>query len=474
VNRQKRPNIIFLFADQLNYNSCGFSGETRAHTPNIDKLAAGGAVFQQATSCSPLCGPYRASLFTGKHVCSTGQFGNDIRMMPDNDAIGHVLDVAGYRTGYIGKWHLYCRNADEQFTPPGPYRLGFDQYFASYNWNHDYWNGYYYLDEEERIPMEGYQTDYQTNMAIDFIEKSAAKSKDSEPYALFVSYEVPHPPCTRSDVPASDYERFENLDFGDLLYARDEVFEEFDPSFNRDWQQENVIDIHQERCRAYFAMTASLDRNIGRIIESLERTGQLENTIIVFTSDHGDMLGGHGRVEKRIFFSESVRIPMVFYWKGQIAGGTKSDLPFNTPDISATLIDLVGAQIPASYEGASYRPFLLDEPKSGEFPEYAFISNMSYGNFNHNEEYRAVRSSEYLFVRMVREEREFFFHHACDSRELKNLIADPAHAVALESARRELERNMSILGDEFHTMEWYQGNWQKDGVVLSREERKTS
>ncbi len=301
MKKLKKPNIIFLFADQLNYGSCGFSGESRARTPNIDQLAGEGALFRQATSCNPLCGPFRASLFTGKHTASTGQFRNDIRCLPDDEAIGHVLDRSGYRTGYIGKWHLYCRNGDEQFTPPGPYRLGFDQYYAARNWNTDYWNGFYYLDEDKRIPMEGYQTDFQTDMTLDYLD-SAAKGDD--PFALFVSYEVPHPPCEEYHVPPEYFEHFRETDFSDLLYSTQEVFEEFEPPYDSEGQKQKVIDVHQERCRTYFAMTECLDSNIGRILKKLGELGLTDDTIIVFTSDHGDMLGGHGRVAKRIFYDE--------------------------------------------------------------------------------------------------------------------------------------------------------------------------
>ena len=449
---KKHPNLIFLFADQLNYQSCGFSGESRAKTPNLDRLASEGSNFSQAVSCSPLCGPYRASLFTGKYPSSTGCYRNDLRCKPDKEAVGHQLEKAGYQTGYIGKWHLYGGSKEQQ-TPPGPHRLGFDQYYASYNWNHDYWNGFYYLDDEERHPMKGYQTDFQTDMALDFIE-----NKKDDPFALFVSYEVPHPPCTKKDVPEKYYDLFKDVDFSDLLYNQNEVFEEFTPSFDKAWQKENVIDQHNERCRVYYAMTACLDDNIGRIMQALDEKGLAEETIIVFTSDHGDMLGGHGRISKRIFFEESVRVPLLLRWKDQLVSRTQNDVCINTPDIMPTLLDLMNLDIPKGYEGTSYGPLLLGQTQA-EFPDHAFITNMQGGKFNHEEEYRAIRTPQYLYARMVRTGKEYLFDHQHDPKEEKNHAGEAHHLEELQHFRSVLNKKMDDLGDRAHPAEWYENNW---------------
>ncbi len=465
---RQHPNLIFLFADQLNYQSCGFSGETRAHTPNLDRLAAEGVNFSQAVSCCPLCGPYRASLLTGKYPSSTGQYRNDVRCMPDDEAIGHQLERAGYRTGYIGKWHLYCRTGDEQFTPPGPYRLGFDQYFASYNWNHDYWNGFYYPDSDERIPMKGYQTDFQTDMAMEFIETQ----KKESPFALFVSYEIPHPPCTPDDVPKEYYELFRDVDFSDLLYNQEDVFSEFTPSYDRAWQQEHIIDDHNERCRVYYAMNACLDRNIGRILTYIDQHGLADNTILVFTSDHGDMLGGHGRIQKRIFFEESVRVPLLLRWNTHIPSGVNSEACINTPDIMPTLLELMGLSVPEGYEGDSYAPLLMgnDQPDA---PDDAFITNMHYGKFNHHEEYRAIRNAQYLYARMARIGKEFLFDHRHDPKEEKNLAGEKAYQEVLHIFRKKLADKMKALGDEARPHEWYWENWIEEGHIIRSAGRNT-
>jgi arylsulfatase A-like enzyme len=136
-----RPNLLFVFADQLGYSRCGYAGDKKAQTPNIDKLAASAANFRNAVSNMPVCSAYRASLFTGKYTTSTGMVINELRIQTDHETFGKVLTRSGYQTAYIGKWHLYANQlghhyeTKNSFVPPGPNRLGFDGYWAAYNFH---------------------------------------------------------------------------------------------------------------------------------------------------------------------------------------------------------------------------------------------------------------------------------------------------------------------------------------------------
>ena len=153
----KKPNIVFIFADQLRYQSCGFSGDKRAITPNLDKFSKNGLNLQQAVSSMPVCSAYRASLFTGKYTSSTGMVINELRMNTKHRCIAHYLTDAGYNTGYIGKWHLYSNelgnhnDANNSHIPVGADRLGFDGFWAAYNFNHTYYGAYYHRDAKKRI-----------------------------------------------------------------------------------------------------------------------------------------------------------------------------------------------------------------------------------------------------------------------------------------------------------------------------------
>ena len=150
----KQPNLIYVFADQLRYSSCGYAGDPRAKTPNIDALAAESVDMCNAVSGHPVCAPYRASLFTGKYTTSTGMVINEIRMNPDHRCFAHILSDAGYESAYIGKWHMYANEWGNHFDPKnsyipaGPDRLGFDGFFAAYNFHHEYYgdHAYYHLD----------------------------------------------------------------------------------------------------------------------------------------------------------------------------------------------------------------------------------------------------------------------------------------------------------------------------------------
>ena len=156
AHRTQKPNLVYVFADQLRYSSCGYAGDAHAHTPNMDRLAAQGANFHQAISSTPVCAPYRASLMTGKYQSSTGMVINELRLSPEHECFGHVLTRAGYKTAYIGKWHLWAAQQGHHdlikngFTPPGPYRLGFDDYWAAYNFNHSYFHSPYFLTMPRR------------------------------------------------------------------------------------------------------------------------------------------------------------------------------------------------------------------------------------------------------------------------------------------------------------------------------------
>ena len=206
-----RPNLVFVFVDQLRLQSCGYAqdrydrtyaDEPAPHTPNIDQLAGESADFRQAVAGSPICAPCRASLLTGKHTSSTGMVINELRAMPDPDAIGHVLSDNGYHTGYIGKWHLYGKDHSErqQFVPPGPYRLGFDQEWKAYNFNHKYYDGFYYEDTFDRIDVPGYEPHTQTDLAIDYLKRRRASD---DPFALFLSYGPPHDPWRWDNCPVN-------------------------------------------------------------------------------------------------------------------------------------------------------------------------------------------------------------------------------------------------------------------------------
>ena len=258
---------------------------------------------------------------------------------------------------------------------------------------------------------------------------------------------------------------FEDVDFSDLLYAIDEPFEQFTPAYDHEWQRENIIDNHQERCRAYYAMVACLDHNVGRVMQYLADSDLEEDTILVFTSDHGEMLGAHGRGNKRIFYEQSIRVPFLIRWSGKTRTDMTSGRLLNTPDIVPTLIDLMGMSVPDLMEGFSYAPTVLGQVQS-DSPEYAYMQALHGSTLNYHEEWRGVRSADFIHAKMLRTGKEYLFNHRVDPEQLTNLVDDPGHQTILNSLRGWLLESTNRLSDDMHLPEWYEDNWIQDGCVV--------
>ncbi len=471
----KRPNIIVLLADQLRYQSCGYAGDKNAHTPRIDRLASEGMNFRQAVSHMPVCSAYRASLFTGKHTSGTGMVINELRINPNQRCLGHVLTDAGYETGYIGKWHLYANQLGNHFdpvnsfVPRGPDRLGFDGYWAAYNFHHQYYGSYYHTESPEKIFYgEGvFEPDAQTDMAIDFISK---KADTDDPFFLMVSYGTPHDPWVKSNVPAKYYDMYKNVTFEMPPNYSDET----DP-YGDGWSNiEKSPDKIDEWMRNYYAMTANLDWNIGRVLDAVDKAGLAEDTLIVFSSDHGEMFGGHGRMKKNIFYEEAARIPFLMRWKGRIPAGGVSDVCLNTPDIMPTLLGLagLGSRIPESVEGMDLSR--AAQGNSGPEPEAAFLMNTgACAVWEDGHEWRALRDNRFTYAVFRGEgpknlpRKEVLFDHGADPYQMKNLANSPAHRERLQKYRDMLKAKMARLNDTFCASSWYRDHWTDGNRLIT-------
>ena len=459
-----RPNLIFVLADQLRLQSCGHAGDARAQTPNIERLAAESLDFRNCVSGSPMCAPYRASLFTGKYSSSTGMVINELRLSPQHRALGHVLGEGGYATAYIGKWHLWANQLghhDEprnSFTPPGPQRLGFDGFWASYGFHHSYWDQYYHRDSPRRITLPGYEPDGQTDLAIAQLQQLAA---GEDPFALFLSYGTPHDPWGPDNVPEAWLTRFRDVDFGLPPNYRPEN----DPHADA-WARLSDAQRVQlpEWMRVYYAMTANLDWNLGRLLEALEACGERSNTIVVFTSDHGEMFGAQGRRAKNIFYDEALRVPFLLSWPGTVPAGRVSEVPLNTPDIMPTLLSLLDLPVPAEVEGTSLAHSALGA--EGPEPSAAFLQGMgATAIFEDGHEWRALRSRRHTYAIYRADGEEHLYDNLADPYQQRNLAQDAAQRELLLDFRQQLRARMNALGDGFHSCCWYRDHWIEDRVI---------
>ncbi len=331
--QQQRPNIIYMMADQLRADVLGYAGDGLAVTPNIDRFARQSLDFTNAVSVSPVSAAYRASLITGKYTSSTGMVINELNLNPNHRTLAHVLTDAGYQTGYVGKVHW--NDAHRRPYKPGPERMGFDGYWAAYSFNHINYSAFYDTDgpdgEPVHVDLKGqYGPEVFTGLALDYIREHAG---DEQPFTLMLSWSPTHDPWVRRNVPAHCYERFK-----DVKFELPENFNENpDPYMDRffseyfngrtSWRDDFVKgEGYQEAMRCYYAMVNSIDEQFGRVVELLDSLGIADNTIVVFTSDHGEMMTSQGRMFKMIFYDEACRIPFLIRCPGG-EEGTDGCLP---------------------------------------------------------------------------------------------------------------------------------------------------
>jgi len=465
----RRPNLLFLFADQLGYTRCGYAGDKKARTPNIDKLASQGVNFCNAVSNTPVCAAYRASLMTGKYTTTTGMVINELRMRTDHKCFGHVLTGSSYQTAYIGKWHLYANqlgnhyDPKNSFVPPGPNRLGFDGYWAAYNFHHNYYNAYYHTDTPDKIfyGKDVYEPDAQTDMMIDVIRKA---SKSNRPFAAFLSYGTPHDPWSANNVPKKYAGMFKDIEFPNPPNYKDKNDKYADGWGRLNPGQRKELESWR---RYYYAMTVNLDFNIGRLMDELERRGLARNTIVVFTSDHGEMFGAQGRRAKNIFYEEAARIPFLIRWPKKIPSGIVSDACLSTVDIMPTILSLMGLNVPKDAEGMNLSHCALGG--KGPEPEAAFLQNTgACAAWENGHEWRALRDKRYTYAIYRVDKAELLFDNRNDPDQMQNLARDPKLKDTLEHFRRMLKGKMESLNDSFQACTWYRDKWTDGNRIILR------
>jgi arylsulfatase A-like enzyme len=465
----RKPNLVFVLADQLRYQSCGFAGDARARTPSLDSFARQGVSFCNAVSGHPVCAAYRASLLTGKYTTSTGMVINELRMNPNHECLAHVLTRNNYETAYIGKWHLWAnelgnhRDPKNSYTPPGPHRLGFDGFWAAYNFNHEYYDAYYHTSSPEQIPVKGYEPDFQTDMAI---EQIGRLSRGSSPFALFLSVGTPHDPWDARNVPPEYYEMFADSGKSPRFKLPPNFKPEDDP-YSDSWGRFKAPDRRTaipRMLRGYYAMTANLDWNFGRLMKAIDEAGIRDNTIVVFTSDHGEMLGAQGRRAKNIFYEEAVRVPFVMRWSGSTKSGRVSNACLNTPDIMPTLLSMMGLPVPAKVEGTDLSHCAFG--KAGREPEAAFMQNTgACARWEDGYEWRALRSKRYTYAIYRKDGKELLFDNSEDPYQLNNLADHSGCSSTIDDFRDMLKQRMKGLDDTFEASTWYRDHWTRDRII---------
>lgn len=465
----KKPNLIYVFADQLGASRLGYNGDQRAQTPNIDALSTECLDICNAVSGHPVCAPYRASLLTGKYTTSTGMVINEIRLHTNHTSLAHVLTGASYHTAYIGKWHMYANewgnhyDVKNSFIPKGPDRLGFDEFFAAYNFHHEYYGecAYYHLDTNEKIYCDGYEPDVQTDMAIEKIKELAAKE---EPFAMFLSLGTPHDPWVPENVPPEALEKFKETEF----VLPPNYLPENDPHAD-DWAKLNSNERRDlpEWMRCYYAMVSNLDDNIGKLNDALKEMGILDDTIFVFTSDHGELFGAHGRRAKNIFYEEAVRVPFLMKWGNRLGTGA-NDVCLNSVDIMPTLLTMMDLPIPEAVEGRDLSATILGD-KDAEQPAGALMMGTgATAKWEDGHEWRAFRTKQYTYAKYLVDGQELLFDNIADPYQKENLIDNPAYADVLAQLKADMAAEMDRVNDHFYPSSYYEKNWVTPDRLITK------
>lgn len=335
-----RPNVLVVLSDQQRPDSCGVFGQRLPVTPRLDALAADGVAFDNAFTVQPVCGPARAVLQTGLYPTTTGCWRNGIALPPDIETLADRMHALGYRTGYIGKWHLASNRGhglpadrpparfERRPVPPdrrGGYRHAWVAADALEHTSGPT-TGHVYDEDGQRVELHGYRVDALTDLAIDRLGRLGGLD-DDRPFLLFVSFLEPHHQNNRFRTigPKGWAERFADFDRpGDL------------PAWKGDWRW-NYAD--------YLACCASIDANLGRTVDALAASGRLDETLIVFASDHGNHFRTRNLEYKRSPHDASLRIPLVLAGPGFRGGEHRRDCATNL-DLVPTLIRAAGGEDP--------------------------------------------------------------------------------------------------------------------------------
>jgi arylsulfatase A-like enzyme len=332
-----RPKLVFVFTDQQSRDMLGCYGNADIKTPHLDAFSTDSIRFEHCVSNSPVCTAYRGILLTGQHPLRNGALHNDLPLLANNGTtFAQALTGAGYRTAYVGKWHLLGHDRDRP-VPPGPMRYGFDETFLTNNCHMDYRPGhcFYWNEEGRKVFFDEWEVDAQTRQAVDFLDTCRA----DEPFALFVSWHPPH------DV-GFDPETL-TFQYGtepDLMHLYDPAAIRLRPSA-RDTPE------IRRAYHGYYAMCSGVDRAFGHLIDTLKARGLYDNTLIAFTSDHGDNLHSYGyTISKDHPEDTAVRVPLLLHLPRQSRGRT-SDLLVGALDLMPTLLGLLGIAVPDTCEG---------------------------------------------------------------------------------------------------------------------------
>lgn len=447
AQEKKAPNIIYLIVDQMRAEAAGFNGNKDVSSPNIDKIAKKSINLKNAISGMSVCTPYRAQLMSGMYPTSTGVFMNDVMLDTTLTTLGKVYKNNGYDTGFIGKWHI-DGHGRESYIPEERHQ-GFD-YWKTLECTHNYLKSYYYTGNSPvKNTWEGYDAIAQSEEAASYIK---AHAKQEKAFLLFVSLGPPHDPYQTAP------EKYKNL-YKDKSIS-------INPNVPDNMRKKIDFDL-----KGYYSHISAIDYGIGEIWEAIQSEGIGENTIFVFTADHGDLMGAHGQRNKQQPYNESLKVPfLISYPKLFGSNAQLSNVLLNSPDIMPTLLKLSGLPVPKSVEGKDLSKILSNKKKDNT--KAALISCVQpFGQWDRDKggkEYRGIYTKTYTYVKDLKGPW-LLFDNEKDPYQQNNLVGNINYTSVQKSLDKQLQKMLKNNHDEFKPGSYYIKKWNyvvdKTGTV---------
>jgi arylsulfatase A-like enzyme len=460
-DRDARPNIIFVFTDDHASHAISAYESRINQTPNIDRLADEGMLFRNAFVTNSICAPSRAVILTGKHSHLNGIFTNRERFDSAQVTFPKLLQQAGYQTAIVGKWHL-------KSAP-----TGFD-YWEVLPGQGDYYNPRF-RTHGDTVRYTGYVTDIITDRALDWLQNGRDPEK---PFMLMYQHKAPHrrwqpgpehltlyDDVTIPEPPTlfDDYEgrtsaaKTQEMTIAQHMYDEDlklvappqlneQQLERWNAAYepkNEAFRQADLTGDelvrwkYQRYIKDYLRTVASVDDNLGRVLDYLDEAGMTENTVVIYSSDQGFYLGDHGWYDKRWMYEESLRMPFIVRWPGVVQPGSEnSDLVQNL-DFAETFLEMAGVDIPADMQGRSLVP-LLEGRTPADWREAIYYHYWEYPAWHMVRRHYGVRTQRYKLIYYYEIDEWELFDLQNDPEELRSVFADPDYAEIVAELKERL------------------------------------
>ncbi|MGH9341482.1 MAG: sulfatase family protein [Acidobacteriota bacterium] len=430
-----RRNVVFIFIDDMRFDSMGFMGHPFLETPNLDRLAAKGMVFNNGFVTTSLCSPSRASVLSGQYAHVHGVLDNSTLLPTSTPTFPKELQRHGYETAFVGKWHMGGSSDEPQ--------SGFDHWISFRG--QGVYNDPILNINGEQVKREGYITDLLTDYAEEFLRQDHEK-----PFCLYLSHKAVHAEFYPADRHKDHFSNVE-IKYPPSMADTPENYEGKPLWVKRQRHSWHGVDYmyHDQTYFDQFLLDynrtmLAVDDSVGRVLDTLEDLGLLESTLVIFMSDNGFLHGEHGLIDKRCMYEESIRVPLLAHCPELIRPGSRSDRVVLNIDIAPTILDAVGVSIPDSIQGASFLPLLAGEnPAWREGMLYEYFWEAA---FPQTPTVFGVRTEQH---KLMHYQGIFDLNEMYDLRndphEIHNLIDDAAS----HSVRTDLQRQLTSLMKEF-------------------------